>query len=235
MNFPQLFDTSKKVQAIGRITGINEAVRGGEFKTNTTNKAIEQYSVASNTRLDDKIDSVEVAVGEVLYNVGTLISQFMPDEQIMELLGSTELGAWEPLSAPDFRRRFSSIQIVAGTTAKPNSSIKKQEALQISQILGQFASTGPAPVMVALKVLERAFDDVIIKKEDWDLIQQAMEQQLQGQSGDSDPQAVLQQIEQFINGLPPEAKQAIGQAIAAGRPIGEIMDAVAQQTQQPQQ
>ena len=234
MNFPQMFDPTKKIQAISRITGINEAARGGEFKTNTTNEAVRQYSVSSNTRLDDKIDSIEEAVGEVILNIGTLIVQFMPDEQVMELLGTTSIEPWESMSAQDFRKRFSSVQIVAGTTAKPNSAIKKQEALQITQILGQFAGSSPVAMIVALQTLEKAFDDVVIKKEDWELISQSIEAQMQGQAGGkgSNPEEVIAQVAQFIDSLPPQAKAAVGQAIADGIPMEQIMAELAASTQQ---
>src|SRR4029077_10577042 len=56
------------------------------------------------------------------------------------------------------------------STLKPTSRAKKEQALQISQIIGQFTRATPIAAVVALKVLSQAFDNVLISLEDWELI-----------------------------------------------------------------
>ena len=64
---------------------------------------------------------------------------------------------------------------------KPNSVFKKKEAIQVAQAIGQFASSAPMTSMkVALRVLEQAFTEVVIKPEDWDLMEKEMEMNMAG-------------------------------------------------------
>ena len=95
--------------------------------------------------------------------------------------------------------------------------------------------------------MERAFDEVVIRKEDWDLIIQSIEAQLQ--RGNSNPQSggeggqgggnpeqgdMAQQIEQLIDNLPDPAKQFLGQMIAQGTPIREAVGQVVEELQNAQ-
>jgi hypothetical protein len=83
------------------------------------------------------------------------------------------------MSLDVFNSQFA-LDIVPGTSEKPNSIFKKKEAVQIVQAIGQFASAAPVSSMkVALRVLEQAFTEVVIKPEDWDMMQQEMTMQAQ--------------------------------------------------------
>jgi len=61
-------------------------------------------------------------------------------------------------------------RVVGGSTLKPTSRAKKEQALQISQIIGQFTRATPIAAVVALKVLATAFDNAVISQTDWELI-----------------------------------------------------------------
>ena len=55
MQYPELLDSKSSFEAINRIAGINEAQRGGQFKTNTTNQAIDFYKTNVDIRVDERI------------------------------------------------------------------------------------------------------------------------------------------------------------------------------------
>jgi hypothetical protein len=99
---------------------------------------------------------------------------------------------------------------VAGSMEKPNSAFKKKEALEVGQVLGQFAQAAPGAVLrVLLRLYSQAFTDVIIKPEDWAALDQEIAANLQrgvstaaapqggtgpGQTGmSSQPQSGMQQ------------------------------------------
>ena len=84
-----------------------------------------------------------------------------------------------------------SLTCVGGSTVKPTSDTKKQQALQISQILGQFAGASPYVSIIMLQVLERAFDEVVVTKEDISTIKMSIVQQLQAQQMMQQQQAEL--------------------------------------------
>ena len=92
--------------------------------------------------------------------------------------------------------------------------------------------------------MERAFDEVVIRDEDWQMIMQSIEAQLArgqstpqgggaegGQEGSDDN---LAKIEQLIDGLPEEAKMFLAQMIAKGTPIREAVASVVQELKQAQ-
>ena len=48
-----------------------------EFKTNTTNKAIDYYSTMGNMRMDMRLDAIEDALGDVGWKLAQLCLRFM--------------------------------------------------------------------------------------------------------------------------------------------------------------
>ena len=227
--FNKLFDKETKYRAIDRISSANEVGRGGEYKTNTTNIAIEQYNSVAGVQIDEKIDAVEDFIGRIMWKVLQLCLAHMEPETVAMLIGpSAQL--WQRMEPEEVQKKIS-LRIEGGSTQKPTSQAKKKEALEAGQVLGQFARITPVAAMVAIQVMERAFDEIVIKEEDWKMIRESIAQSQQG-----DEQ--LQEVEQMISQLPPQAKQALGKAIAQGVPIREaltrIVEAVKGTQQQPQ-
>jgi hypothetical protein len=72
-------------------------------------------------------------------------------------------------------------------TLEPTSVMKKQEAVQLSQIMGQFAGASPAIVVVMLKLMSRAFNEIVISPEDWEMIFQSVQSQMQQQQPQPQP------------------------------------------------
>jgi hypothetical protein len=237
-----IFDKQRLLEAINRVASVTDAMRGVEYKTNTTNKAIENYESTTQSRLDEKIDAVEDSLGYVGEMLLHLCLKFMDDETVAKLIGAKDTAVWS-----EGKRRFLesgitySTQIMGGSTLKPTSATKKQQAVQLSQAIGQFASAAPTAIVVALKVMERAFDEVIVTKEDWQMIIQSIEQQLQrgnSQGGEGDPAAgggeggpSLEELEQLVDQMPEEAKQALGQLIARNTPVREAIGMVVKELQ----
>lgn len=179
-----LWDKTSAKNAIGMIAGIQDAMRGEQYKTNTTNQAIEQYNSISGVRLDEKRDAIEDFIGGVMSKVLFLCLQFMDIETVRMLVGSQYeegLGMWQNMQ-PQEIRKLVQCSIEGGSTLKPTSAAKKAEALQVGQILGQFAANSPMVVIVVLKMFQRAFDSVNITDADWQALLQSITQQMQAQA-----------------------------------------------------
>lgn len=229
-NFMQLFDTAPYLQAVERVSSVSKVMQNAEFKTNTTNKAIESYQSGTQTRLDEKIDQIEDWIGDIGCGVLELCVQFMDADQVQQLLGDRAAQLWSkmtPMTPDDIRRNYS-ITIVGGSALKPTSATKKQQAVQVGQILGQFGANNPIALAIAVKVMERAFDDIVITDEDWQMLVGAINQQLQQQQQEQQEQSVLGMIDQ----LPPEAKLAMGKAMAQGVPAMQVVQQVMQKMKQ---
>ena len=226
LQYAELFDKSPQFEAIDRLSSVSGVMRGQQFKTNTTNGAIEKYSMNTQTRLDEKIDAVEDFIGDVGWKTLQLCSQFMDQETVGKYIGAKAAG-WQNMSAEDFLSTYQ-YQVVGGSTQKPTSDAKKEQAMELGQVLGQFVNAAPVAVTtVMLKMFERSFSEINLTEEDWGSIQDAVTQQGQGQ-GDGN-------VTEMINKLPPEAKAALGKAIAQGVPVEQALEKIMEVAQQQQQ
>jgi hypothetical protein len=206
------------------------------------------------TRLDEKIDAVEDFIGQIGWAIAQLCMMYMDKSTVATLIGEQYAGLWRNMSAGEVATSIQ-MHVVGGSTQKPTSESKKQQALQMGQVLGQFVNAAPAPVLLTmLETMRSAFNDTI-PDERWQIIMDSIEQAggagtpVAGASGgngqsagrgeasapSSDPIAA---IEQVFEALPPEAKQALGMAVARGVPIREavtrVMDMVQGSAQPPE-
>lgn len=245
MQFVQLFDKQPILEAIDRVSSVQPVMRGVEFKTNTTNQAINTYNSMQQTRTDEKIDAVEDYIGQIAWGLTQLCLQFMPSEQVAALIGDEPAKTWKTMSPAEIAATVQ-MTVVGGSTQKQTSESKKQQALQMGQVLGQFVNAAPKPViMVLLETMRGAFNDVI-PDEQWNMIIQQMAgtpdqtgaPPAEGGASASPAQSAndpIAAIEQVVDALPPEAKQALGMAMARGVPVREALTRIAQAAQQQQQ
>jgi hypothetical protein len=243
----KFFDKRATLETIDRISGVSSVQRGVEYKTNTTNRAIESYESQMQSRADDKMDMMEEAIGRVLWMIAQMCLQFMDEQEVTAILGTVT--GWQRIEPKDIPIIFAP-RVLGGSALKPTSRAKKDQALQMSQILGQFARGTPAAIIVALKVLQQAFDDELsIEADDWQMIIEGVKGAMQAQaapSGNAPAQgggggepteevvAGVAQVARFLDGLPAELKQQIGVLLARQTPIEEIFRLVVEQMSTPQ-
>ena len=105
----------------------------------------------------------------------------------------------------------------------PPEFTEKEEALEFGQVLGQFVNAAPGPVLkVMLQVMEKAFDEVTMREEDWTELIKSIEQQAGGdqqqqqQQGQDVAGASPEQLQEMLAQLPPEVKQQVQSAIQSG-------------------
>ena len=123
--------------------------------------------------------------------------------------------------------------------------LKKEEALEFGQVLGQFVNAAPGPVLkIMLQVMQKAFDEVTMREEDWDEITAAIQQQsgveqppAEGQPGGQNDigTASPEQLQQILAQLPPELKQQVQSAVQSGVSPQKALQGAMQQMQQAAQ
>lgn len=185
-----LYDKQELLRVVDMISGTDAATRSGEYKTNTTNLAIQQYAAGKQSRIDDKRDLIEIFVGKIGWSIAQLCLMNMNFEQVAQLIGEENSQGWSNMQSFEITNQFS-LRCVGGSTIKPTSDVKKQQAMQLSQILGQFAGASPIVTIIMLQLMEKAFDDVVIKEEDFTLIKNSILQQMQAQQMQAQQQAQL--------------------------------------------
>lgn len=235
MGIPQLLDKTDSYNVVDRTLGTTDVMRGAQFKTNTTNDAVEAVTSIAQNRLDEKTDIVEDAVGNIMHKVLELCIQFMDQQTVIDLIGQEYGAAWKTMTPQEFARDYS-MHIVGGSTAKPTASYKQKQALDIGQVLGQYASSSPVTLLVILRIFERSFNEVVMTDDDWNMLISSIEAQLQpqGQQAAGDPQqaAATDPLEQALAQLPPEAQDAVKRAVQSGVPPEEALSRVTQALQQ---
>jgi hypothetical protein len=232
----QLFDPQRSLQAVDRVSGVSDVLRNAQFKTNTTNRAIENYNSSTAMRLDEKIDAIEDALGMLFYGIGFLCAQFMTEPEVSAILGTDRAKGWQNYDAETLRSMFG-CDAVGGSTQKPTSSAKKQQAIEMGKLLSQMAQFAPSVVLeTTLTMFEEAFDELDLP-DDWaERMKEEAKAALQkgrtdnaggppGEGGGNTAPA-LQQLAAMIDALPPQAKQALGTALARGVPVAEALPEV---------
>lgn len=250
MAFQSLFDKEGLYKSIDRIAQTNEVERGGQFKTNTTNKAIDYYSTMGNMRMDMRLDAIEDALGDIGWKLAQLCLRFMDGATASQLIGMDVSSFWRPLDTlKDYTQM--AVTIIGGSTQKLTTQQKKQEAVQVGQVMSQYVRAAPASALkISLKMLGKAFDDFIISKEDWDSISQEVQMMAQSQMGGApgqtagppgsqgvpgpgggNPAQLAGVVVQALQQLPPPVLKAIGGALAQGIPPAQIFREMIQASQ----
>ena len=175
LNYEALFNKEPTINSINRISNTSDAIRGVQFKTNTNEASVQSYQDAARMSVGAKIEVVEDVLSDLCKSLLEQCVQNMSKAEVEGLIGKKLAEGWDNMSLETYNARFA-LDLVPGTSEKPNSVFKKKEAIQVAQAIGQFASAAPMTSMkVALRVLEQAFTEVVIKPEDWDLMEKEME------------------------------------------------------------
>jgi hypothetical protein len=243
LNYEALFNKEPTINSINRISNTSDAIRGVQFKTNTNEASVQSYQDAARMSVGAKIEVVEDVLSDLCKALLEQCVQNMSKVEVQGLIGKKLSEPWANMTLDEYNSRFA-LELVPGTSEKPNSVFKKKEAIQVAQAIGQFASAAPMTSMkVALRVLEQAFTEVVIKPEDWDLMEKEMEMNMArgNSSGAPAPPQPGQNgpppggapggppsgaggggIPPELANLPPEVKQQVEQMHAQGVPPDKI-------------
>lgn len=215
------FNKGPSLEAINRVSTANEGLRGVQFKTNTTEDAVQTYQDALRLSVGAKVDTLEDTVGALAEGLAELCVQHYTNEDIALLVGASAAETWRTMSVPEFRSIIN-VNIVAGSLEKPNSIFKKKEAVEVAQAVGQFAKAAPGTaLMIILDMLQNAFTEINIKPEHWQALQQEIQANLQ--RGNSQPG------EDAAKQLPDVVKQQVVQMKQQGASDEEIRQFVVSQ------
>jgi hypothetical protein len=208
-----------------------------QFKTNTNVAAVNSYEQSLRLSVGSKVDVIEDVVADLALAVGEICVQNYDQATVAGYIGPALAEGWQQMDLNEFNSQYT-LDVVAGSMEKPNSVFKKKEATEIVQSIGQFARAAPgATLVVALRVLEQAFTEVVIKPEDWAAIKQETQANLQrgagGPGGDPGQQQGQQQDPaQLVAQMDPAVKQQVVKMHQQGAPEQQIVQFIQQHAQQ---
>lgn len=247
VEYSSLFDKRTLFEAVDRVSGVPSVVKGVEFRTNTTNKAIDSYESTSAQRLDEKIDAIEEQIGRIGNAILVMCLQFMSKDEVVKLIGSQHAEAWPGgnMTARDAQERFQ-LTVTGGSSLKPTSKTRKMQAQELAQVVGQFGQASPVALLIVLRMLARAYsDELVIEPSDWEMIMQSIQGQMQPEAAPGGeapkggvqgggPEQMLAKVDEMIAKMPPELRAQVGKDIAQGVPLTEILGKLQQAAQQQQ-
>jgi len=178
-----LYDKSDLMRVVDRVSAMSPAQRGEQFKTNTTNKAVGTYNAVTASVQNELSDAIEDGMKDLVWAMLELLISKYTKDQVIALVGKKLGEKFEPMTVEEFNQTFS-IDIAPGSTEKPSSAAKKQEAMQLAQAIGQ---VGQATPMTTLKIMFRmfksAFSGIMFTKEDEEMLnKEATANMTKGQS-----------------------------------------------------
>lgn len=181
MKYPEVFETAGLRKAIDIAAATSSVERGEQFKTNTTNDAINFYDQIRQQTTGVTTDIIEEGLESLAWAMSEIIVSKYTKQDLHELIGE-KAAEFTPMSVPEFNQKFR-MKIGAGSIEKPNSQFKKKEALQVAQAIGQVGTVAPMTSMtLMMKLFQNAFD-LNITQEEWELLkQEGMANLTKGQS-----------------------------------------------------
>jgi len=232
INYETLFNKKEVLESINRVTNTSDALRGTQFRTNTNVASVNSYQESMRLSVGSKVDVVEDTVADMALALAEWAVQHYTPEEVAGLIGARLAEGWANMDVATFNAEYN-LELVAGSMEKPNSVFKKKEAVEIAQAVGQFAQAAPgATLRIMLKVLEQAFTEVVIKKEDWQALDAEIAAATQkGISTGAAPNGAAQatDLQAAAQNLPPEVKQQVVQMHKQGASDEEIIGFIQQQ------
>lgn len=170
-DYQSLFNTNSLRSSIDKNFALSDIDRGEQFNSNTTNDAVKYYQENKQQATGVLIDSIEDAFESLGWAMSELIVSKFTKDDIQAMLGPTWAQKFLPMTVEEFNQKYRMV-IASGSIEKPTTEYKKQEAIKIAQAIGQFAQAAPATAMrVIMKLFETAFSTFVVKKDDWDMLE----------------------------------------------------------------
>lgn len=155
---PELYQHSDTILAdFDRVSGVSEYQRGQlpEIRRTATEASIIQD--AANARAADKLDTVQLAVGQVARRILQLLQQYMTEEQSARIVGRDGTKLWFQYQRGDIEGEFD-FDVEAGSTQPMNETFRRQQALQMMTALTPLLEQGVIdPKELAKHVLRDGF------------------------------------------------------------------------------
>lgn len=217
---PQMYQHSQQIESdIDLVSGVSEYQRGSMSEIRRTATEAAMIQDASNARSADKLAQIEDFMAEIAERVLQLAQQMLTGEYAARVVGPDGQAIWTTFSIDQIQGEFD-FEVEAGSTQPKDETFRRQQALQLMNVMGQFIGVGVIrPDALAAYVLREGFgiknvDQFILSQEE-QMMQQMMAAQQQGgqsdQGGGSKPPkgAGPNDKPQEANTLPTSGPQSI--------------------------
>jgi hypothetical protein len=139
---PQYYQAGDQaMEDINIVSGVSEYARGGESDIRRTATEVGVSQDYANARSSDKLAKVEQAMAKIAERMIRLSQEFMDTAGVARVVDDEQAVSWVPYDREALQGDFR-FHVEAGSTQPQNESFKRQQALQMMDVLGQFMGTG---------------------------------------------------------------------------------------------
>lgn len=183
---PQMYNYSQVIEGdVDRVSGVNEYMRGAlpEIRRTATEAGIIQD--AANARAADKLAIIEHGIRNVARLLVQLAQIYLTGEQVARVTGAQNQQLWVKFEREDILGEFD-FEVEAGSTQPNNDATKRQQAMQLLNVLAPYATNGIVdPRQLCAYVLQTGFGMKNPQRLMTDPAQQMQQQQMMagGQPG----------------------------------------------------
>lgn len=195
-DYEKLFNTQSLRTVIDRNANVSAVDRGEQFKTNTTNKAVEYYDSQKQQANSIYIENIEDAFESLAWAIAEILVSKYTKEEIVDMVGPDLAEGFTTMSVEEFNRTYR-MTVAAGSIEKPTTEFKKKEAISIAQAIGQVGQATPATTLkIILRMFQTAFSSFLVKKEDFKMLETEATANLQKGVSTNGPEAAPQPQQQ---------------------------------------
>ena len=139
---PEWYSADQQAMSdIDLVSGVSEYQRGGQTDIRRTATEVGVMQDAANSRSADKLAKVEKAMADIAERMIKLSQEYMDTEAVARVVDDFQAVDWVPYNREALQGDFT-FNVEAGSTQPQNESFKRQQALQMMDVLGGFMGTG---------------------------------------------------------------------------------------------
>lgn len=155
---PMMYQYSTQIENdVDLISGVSEYQRGSQSEIRRTATEAAMIQDASNARSADKLAQIEDFMSEIAERVLQLAQQFLTGEHVARIVGPDGAATWVPFDKERITGEFD-FEVEAGSTQPRNETYRRQQALQLANVLQPYVSLGAVnPQAIVSYILKEGF------------------------------------------------------------------------------
>jgi hypothetical protein len=139
---PEFYNYLESIEGdIDRVSGVSEYQQGQAPEIRRTATEASMIQDATNSRVAEKLVTVEHVMGSIAHRIIQLAQQYMTQDQEVRIMGKNGFPIWTPFTRDDVQGDFD-FEVEAGSTQPLNEQNRRQQALQLLQTFTPYASSG---------------------------------------------------------------------------------------------
>jgi hypothetical protein len=142
---------------IANVTGVSEYMRGQRPETRRTATEAAMINDSTTARASDMLATIEKGISHCARKLIAMNAQMITQEMWARVVGPDGAYFWVPYDESDVKGEFD-FEVEAGSTQPRNETVRRQEAVQLAQAMGEFVQLGVVdPRELARRLLRDGF------------------------------------------------------------------------------